>query len=79
MGVWTYNSDMKYKVIKETEDYVDCSFTFEDPNRGPRTVRFFIDQDMMIDNILVVEHGRTFGLMDYFSDEEINYLWTIQV
>lgn len=70
---------MDYAVIKETDDFVDVRVSFDDFNRGPRTVRFFIDENGETWNILATEHGRTFSLQDYFSDEEINELWTYQV
>lgn len=71
---------MKYRVIKETDEFVDAVIDLEDPDRGPRTVRFFLDEDgTTVINILAFEHGRTFGLEDYFTDNEINWLWTLQV
>jgi hypothetical protein len=74
------NNFMDYTVIKETGEYVDVRVSFDDINRGPRTVRFFIDEDSGETwNVVATEHGRTFSLQDYFSDEEINELWTFKV
>lgn len=76
----TKSTNMDYTVIKETDEFVDVRVRFDDINRGPRTVRFFIDQESGETwNIMATEHGRTFSLQDYFSDEEINELWTYKV
>lgn len=75
----TKSINMDYTVIKETDEFVDVRVTIKDPNRGPRTVRYFIDENGETWNVLVTEHGRTFSLQDYFNDEEINELWTFQV
>ena len=72
---------MNYKVIKETDEYVDIVVDFEDVNRGPRTVRFFFDEEDPTTpwNITAMVNHRQYSLQDYFSDEEINWLWTLKV